>query len=105
MNVPHDAEIKNDKRLQLRAAVKDEDLNEGSPDRLGGGLEVAENAAPEPQQPKSAPVIAAAPAPRVTPAALTSTSTLGAATRRAVATAAAARAPKSVPVAGRWSST
>lgn len=72
MNVAHDAEIKNAKRLQLRAAVKDEDLNEGSPDRLGGGLEVAENAAPEPQQPKSAPVIAAAPAPKVTPAALTS---------------------------------
>ncbi len=72
MNVPHDAEIKNDKRLQLRAAVKDEDLDEDPPDRLGGGLEVSENAAPEPQQPKSAPVIAAAAAPKVTPAALTS---------------------------------
>ena len=73
MNVPHDAEIKNDKRLQWRAAAKDDELNEGSPDRLGGGLEVAENAAPGPQQPKPAPVIAAAPAPKVTPAALTST--------------------------------
>ncbi len=72
MNVPHDAEIKNDKRLQWRAAVKDEELNEGSPDRLGGGLEAAENAAPGPQQPKSAPVIAASPAAKVTPAALTS---------------------------------
>ena len=48
MNVPHDAEIKNAKRLQMRAAVKDEELNEGSPERLGGGLEVAENAAPAP---------------------------------------------------------
>jgi len=67
MNVPHDAEIKNDKRLQMRAAAKDEDLNEGSPDRLGGGLEAAENGAPE--QPKPAPVIAGAPAAKIMAAA------------------------------------
>jgi cell division protein FtsI (penicillin-binding protein 3) len=73
MNVPHDAEIKNEKRLQLRASARDEDLNEGSPDRLGGGLEVAENAAPEQQQPKPAPVIAdGAAAPKVASVALTS---------------------------------
>ncbi len=71
LNVPHDAEIKNDKRLQWRAAVKDEDLNEDSSDRLGGGLEVA--AAPEPQQPKPAPAIAGgAAAPKVASVALTS---------------------------------
>ena len=67
MNVPHDAEIKNDKRLQMRAAAKDEDLNEGSPDRLGGGLEAADNSAPE--QPKPAPVIAGAPAAKIMAAA------------------------------------
>ena len=38
MNVPHDAELKNAKRLQLRAAVKDEELNEDASDRLGGTL-------------------------------------------------------------------
>ena len=73
MNVPHDAEIKNDKRLQWRAAAKDEDLNEGSSDRLGGGLELADNAAPEPPQPKPAPVIAGGTAAaRVASVALTS---------------------------------
>ncbi|MGZ4819759.1 MAG: penicillin-binding protein [Terriglobales bacterium] len=70
MNVPHDSEIKNDKRLQLRASAKDEDLNEGSSDRLGGGLETADNGAPAPQPPKPAPVIAGPPAPKFSPAAL-----------------------------------
>jgi cell division protein FtsI (penicillin-binding protein 3) len=70
LNVPHDAELKNAKRLQLRAAVKDEELNEDASDRLGGTLEAADNAAP--QQPNSAPVMAAAPAPKLTPAALKS---------------------------------
>jgi cell division protein FtsI (penicillin-binding protein 3) len=70
MNVPHDAEIKNDKRLQLRAAAKDEDLNEGSSDRLGGGLEVADNGAPALQPPKPPPVIAGPAAPKFSPAAL-----------------------------------
>lgn len=70
MNVPHDSEIKNDKRLQLRASAKDEDLNEGSSDRLGGGLEIADNGAPAPQTPKPAPVIAGPPAPKFSPAAL-----------------------------------
>ncbi len=73
MNVPHDAEIKNDKRLQWRAAAKDQDLDEGSPDRLGGGLEVAESAAPAQQQ-KPSPVIASAPAAKLTPAAVISKS-------------------------------
>jgi len=55
MNVPHDAELKDSKRLLLRASVRDDDLNESSPDRLGGGLEVAQGAAPAPNVP---PVIA-----------------------------------------------
>ena len=72
MNVPHDAEVKSDKRLQLRASVKDDELNEDSTDRIGGGLEAAQNAVPDPQ-PKSAPVIAVSSAPaRVVAAALTS---------------------------------
>jgi cell division protein FtsI (penicillin-binding protein 3) len=69
MNVPHDAEIKNDKRLQLRAAARDDDLSEGTPDRLGGGLEAGQNDAP---QPKSPPIVAtAAPNAKFAPAALT----------------------------------
>ena len=74
LNVPHDAEVKNDKRLQLRASVKDDELNEDSTDRIGGGLQAAPNAAPDPQ-PKSAPVIAAPSAPaKVVAAALTARS-------------------------------
>ncbi len=46
MNVPHDASV-NPKRLQIRAAVKDSELDEGSPDRVGGGLEVAQEKQPE----------------------------------------------------------
>ena len=71
MNVPHDAEIKNDKRLQLRASAREDDLSEGSPDRLGGGLEAGQNEAAA-SQPKPSPVIAtadSAPA-KVIPAAL-----------------------------------
>jgi len=44
MNVPHDAEIKSDPRMRLlRAKVRDEDLNESSPDRLGEPLQFAED--------------------------------------------------------------
>lgn len=45
MNVPHDAPL-NPKRLQIRASVKDSELDEGSPDRVGG-LEVAQDKEPE----------------------------------------------------------
>ncbi len=50
-NVPHDAEFKTPQRQLLRAKVRDEELNESVPDRLGGGLEmaVAEPSAPEPR--------------------------------------------------------
>ncbi len=72
MNVQHDAEIKNDKRLQWRAAAKDQDLDEGSPDRLGAGIEVAESAPSTPQQEKPLPLIASASAPKLAPAALIS---------------------------------
>jgi cell division protein FtsI (penicillin-binding protein 3) len=45
MNVPHDPEITNSRRLMLRAAAKssDEDTADSSPDRLGGTLEAAAN--------------------------------------------------------------
>jgi membrane peptidoglycan carboxypeptidase len=72
LNVPHDAELKNDLRLQMRASVRDDELNEGSPERLGGGLEFAPDTSPEPKQ-KPSPMLASAPAAaRLAPAALTS---------------------------------
>jgi cell division protein FtsI (penicillin-binding protein 3) len=58
MNVPHDAPL-NPNRLQIRAAVRDEELNEESPDRVGGGWEVAQEKAPETPA-KQPPVIAPA---------------------------------------------
>ena len=58
MNVPHDAPL-NPKRLQIRAAVRDEELNEESPDRVGGGWEVAQEKAPETPA-KQPPMIAPA---------------------------------------------
>jgi cell division protein FtsI (penicillin-binding protein 3) len=71
MNVPHDAELKNAKRLLLRASVRDDELNESSPDRLGGGLEVAQSAAPA----SSVPPMIALPASsaKLAPAAIKST--------------------------------
>jgi cell division protein FtsI (penicillin-binding protein 3) len=42
MHVPHDVEPKNEKLRMLRAKVKDEDLEEGVPEHLGEGLEVAQ---------------------------------------------------------------
>ena len=67
MNVPHDVAL-NPKRLQIRASVRDSELEEGSPDRVGG-LEVAqESAPPEQKQPSgSAPASGA----RMVPAAMT----------------------------------
>ncbi|HVP42150.1 MAG TPA: penicillin-binding transpeptidase domain-containing protein [Terriglobales bacterium] len=50
LNVPHDAEVKNSpQRRMLLAQVKDEELAESSPDRLGGGPEIIdEEARPTP---------------------------------------------------------
>jgi cell division protein FtsI (penicillin-binding protein 3) len=41
LNVPHDAEVKAPSRRVLQTRLKDSDLDEGSPDRLAGGLEMA----------------------------------------------------------------
>jgi cell division protein FtsI (penicillin-binding protein 3) len=43
LNVRHDAEPRNHNRLVLRAAVKDSDLEESSPDRLGEALQAADS--------------------------------------------------------------
>ena len=43
LNVPHDAEPRNRSRLVRRAAVKDSELEESSPDRLGGMLQAEES--------------------------------------------------------------
>jgi cell division protein FtsI (penicillin-binding protein 3) len=55
MNVPHDAEIKHPRYLQLRAAAQKEDVSEGSPDRLDDPVEALTEPATE-----SAPAPAAA---------------------------------------------
>ena len=44
MNVPHDTDVRNPLRMQLRASAKTADLSEGSPDRLSG--EVMEDSEP-----------------------------------------------------------
>ena len=45
MNVPHDAEIKNDpRRKMLLASAKDSDLDDSSPDHLGEALDVQQEA-------------------------------------------------------------
>ena len=54
MNVPHDVAV-DPKRLKIRASVKDSELDEESPDRIGGGWEVAEE-----KSPAKAPVVAPA---------------------------------------------
>ncbi len=59
LNVPHDADIKNNKRLQLRAAVKDDELNEDSSDHLGAALETADNSM-QPQPLPLTPVVSPA---------------------------------------------
>lgn len=38
MHVPHDEDLRNPQRTQLRASAKDEDVSEGDPDRLGAPL-------------------------------------------------------------------
>ncbi len=73
MNVPHDAEIKNDPRrkMLLASAAKDADLDDSSPDHLGEALDVNEETLPvESQSAKPSPVYAQARSegPSVSPA-------------------------------------
>jgi cell division protein FtsI (penicillin-binding protein 3) len=80
LNVPHDAEPRNRNRLLLRAAVKDSELEESSPDRLGETLPAQE----------SNEVLAATSAPRaagsqqIVPAAVNQTTFVPAAEAAAV---------------------
>jgi cell division protein FtsI (penicillin-binding protein 3) len=70
LNVPHDAELSGPSRRVLRAKLKDSELDEASPDRLSGGLELADaGAGPTPASPSPAampsPVAAAAAQPAI----------------------------------------
>ncbi len=68
MHVPHDAEIKNSQRQLLRASASDKDLEESSPDHVGGLLELAE--ANPPVGPPAAKPVVSAPAAAIKPVAL-----------------------------------
>jgi len=67
LNVPHDVDI-SPKRLKLLASIREQELEEDSPDRLGGGLEVAQSDAP----PAPVPAPAAAQA-KIQPVAMVAT--------------------------------
>ena len=56
MNVPHDAEINNSRRLLLRAAANtsESETSDSSPDRLGSAIELAQDKSSA--EPESAPV-------------------------------------------------
>jgi PASTA domain-containing protein len=43
--VPHDVEVRDPKRMMLRASAEKADFSEGSPDRLSGDLEFADTVA------------------------------------------------------------
>jgi penicillin-binding protein 2 len=62
-HTPHDVDLPSNRDVLLaQRRVKDQDLAEGSPDRLGDSLEVADASAPEP---KSAPVAPVKPSPAI----------------------------------------
>ncbi len=64
LHVPHDVELPPNRQVQLaRRSVKEDDLAESSPDRLGAVLEMADNDAADP--PRMQPVISAKPSPGV----------------------------------------
>jgi len=78
LNVPHDVEFQDPKRLMLRARIKDEDVAEGSAERIVAEVEPLQAPAPAvPEAPAAQPksdahLVAAAykqtPAPNTTPA-------------------------------------
>src|SRR5713226_5675912 len=64
LHTPHDVELPPNRQVQLaRRSVKEDDLAESSPDRLGAVLEMADNDAADP--PRMQPVISAKPSPGV----------------------------------------
>ncbi len=91
LNVPHDAEVKNSpQRRMLLAKVKDEELAESSPDRLGGGSEILDQeAASTPEK--------ALPAKDPSPEVAATAKVLDAAMKTKIGPAPAAAAPLSAP--------
>ncbi|HWR37257.1 MAG TPA: penicillin-binding protein [Clostridia bacterium] len=72
MNVPHDAEIKNDpRRALLRASVNDEDLDDSAPDHIGATLEMGDSQPAQPVGGPRAPVLAQAGSAKLVNAAFT----------------------------------
>jgi cell division protein FtsI (penicillin-binding protein 3) len=71
LNVPHDVELPANRQLLLASRkVKEDDLEESSPDHLGSALEVAESSAPESLLLVSKKPSAAVPENKIVPAAL-----------------------------------
>ncbi|HKD78212.1 MAG TPA: penicillin-binding protein [Candidatus Angelobacter sp.] len=48
MNVPHDVEVQDPRRMYLRAHAKEDDISEGAPDRIAGEVSPADVPAPAP---------------------------------------------------------
>jgi cell division protein FtsI/penicillin-binding protein 2 len=91
LNVPHDAELKNSpQRRVLLARVKDEELDESSPDRLGSGPEMLDDEAKATPQ---KPVPTTVPSPEVAATA----KVLDAALRTKIGPAPQPSAPLSAP--------
>jgi len=69
MHVPHDVDVKNPQRQNLRAAADKEDANDDTSDRLGSGLPMAETDAANPatQASPGAPATAKANGPSFVP--------------------------------------
>jgi cell division protein FtsI (penicillin-binding protein 3) len=69
LNIPHDVEIQDQRRLQLRTKANDADLSEGSPDYIAGAAEL-DNGTPStpPGLAAPKPVIATRPPTPTTPA-------------------------------------
>ncbi|HET9364115.1 MAG TPA: penicillin-binding transpeptidase domain-containing protein, partial [Candidatus Angelobacter sp.] len=69
MNVPHDVELQDPKRMWLRAHAKEGDVSEGAPDYIAGEMGTADTPTPEPP---SAPALPAAENAQVRPATIAS---------------------------------
>ncbi|HET6935911.1 MAG TPA: penicillin-binding protein, partial [Candidatus Angelobacter sp.] len=79
MNVPHDVELEDSRRLQLRAKASKDDANEAAPDHIGEEPEAAnsvENASPAAAPQPTAVTTSAAVAPKAAPPALSATASL-----------------------------
>ena len=102
-HTPHDVDLPSNREVFLaQRRVKDQDLAEGSPDRLGDSLEVADASAPEP---KSAPVAPIKPIPAIAsagviPAAMRRHETASSATTETRVSVSARQSSLDTPVEG-----